>query len=106
VIRQNPQLAYHFFDLLSLDLENVKDHLIHLAYDSVRKKTANILLKLEKEISNDGQIDISRSDLACLIGIAKETLIRTLKEFKEEDLITTNRKFIQIKDREKLKRIN
>ena len=106
VIRQNPQLAYHFFDLLSLDLENVKDHLIHLAYDSVRKKTANILLKLEKEISNDGQIDISRSDLACLIGIAKETLIRTLKEFKEEDLITTNRKFIQITDREKLKRIN
>ena len=106
VIRQNPQLAYHFFDLLSLDLENVKDHLIHLAYDSVRKKTANILLKLEKEISIDGQIDISRSDLACLIGIAKETLIRTLKEFKEEDLITTNRKFIKITDPERLRKIN
>jgi CheY-like chemotaxis protein/CRP-like cAMP-binding protein len=105
VIRQNPQLAYHFFDLLSLDLENVKDHLIHLAYDSVRKKTANILLKLEKEISIDGQIDISRSDLACLIGIAKETLIRTLKEFKEEETISINRKIIMITNREKLKKI-
>ncbi len=105
VIRQNPKLAYHFFDLLSLDLENIKDHLMHLAYDSVRKKTANILLKMEKEISSEGLIDISRSDLACIIGIAKETLIRTLKEFKEEKLITTNRKYIQIIDRDKLRKI-
>ncbi len=103
LVKQNPQLAIHFIDLLSKNLESVKNHLIHLAYDSVRKKTAGILLQLNKVNDKTDIIEVSRSNLASLVGIAKETLIRTLSEFKEEEIIKTNRKSIKIINDKKLK---
>lgn len=53
----------------------------------------------------DPVIEISRTDLASIIGIAKETLIRTLKELKEEGIIQTGKKYIRILDLNKLKTI-
>ena len=105
ILKANPQIATHFIDGLALDLEKIKEHLVHLAYDSVRKKTANILIRLNRDIGGEEGFEISRSDLAALIGIAKETLIRTLKEFKDEGIIRTSRKNISITDQEKLLKI-
>jgi len=76
-----------------------------MAYDSVRKKTADKLLELLPEEKTDLVIEISRKDLASIIGIAKETLIRTLKELKEEGIIQTGKKYIRILDLNKLKTI-
>jgi len=102
LIKSNPQLALNFMDVLADNLNEVKEHLMHLAYDSVRKKTANAILHLQnKEVSEEG-IEISRSDLASILGIAKETLTRTLTDFKDEKLIETNRNRIQIIDKQKL----
>lgn len=105
LVKKNPQLGINFLDILSEDLENVKSHLIHLAYDSVRKKTADTLLQLNTLNSDAGIIEVSRSNLASLIGIAKETLIRTLTEFKEEKIIETKRNSIKIISLKKLKKI-
>jgi len=102
LIKSNPQLALNFMDVLADNLIEVKEHLMHLAYDSVRKKTANAILYLQnKEVCEEG-IEISRSDLASILGIAKETLTRTLTDFKDEKLIKTNRNKIQIIDKQKL----
>jgi CheY-like chemotaxis protein/DNA-binding XRE family transcriptional regulator len=105
LIRQNPVFSSNFIEILISSLENMKEHLIHMAYDSVRKKTADKLLELLPEESMDPVIEISRTDLASIIGIAKETLIRTLKELKEEEIIQTGKKFIRIMDLNKLKTI-
>ena len=51
------------------------------------------------------KIIISRTNLANLTGVAKETLIRTLADFREDGLVETNRTYITILDLEKLKRI-
>ena len=106
LIRANPQLALNFMELLTKDLDNVKQHLMHLAYDSVRKKTADALLHLAALEESKDMIAISRSDLASIIGIAKETLTRTLTDFKEEKLIRTNRNNIQILNEKKLLNIH
>ncbi len=105
LIKENPQLAINFLDILSENLKNVKSNLIHLAYDSVRKKTADTLLQLNTLSSREDIIEVTRSNLASLIGIAKETLIRTLTEFKEEEIIDTSRNYIKIINVEKLKKI-
>ena len=96
----------NFMDLLSDNLDSVKEHLMHIAYDSVRKKTADTLLQLIKEGSKENLIQISRSDLASIIGIAKETLTRTLTDFKEERLINTDRNTIKILNQRKLMSIH
>lgn len=106
LIKSNPQLGLNFIDLLSNDLNTIKEHLMHLAYDSVRKKTADVILQLSPESKKDKIIRISRSDLASMIGIAKETLTRTLTDFKDEKLIRTNRNTIEILNCEKLRRIH
>jgi DNA-binding response OmpR family regulator len=104
LIKQNPQIAINFMDILTVSYNNLKEHLVHLVYDSVRKKTAESLLLLNEK-SGDNEIEISRYDLASLIGIAKETLIRALAEFKEEGVIETSRNSIKITDIVKLKSI-
>jgi CRP-like cAMP-binding protein/CheY-like chemotaxis protein len=106
LIKSNPQLGLNFIDLLSNDLDTVKEHLMHLAYDSVRKKTADAILQLTPESAKERVIRISRSDLASMIGIAKETLTRTLTDFKEEKLIRTNRNTIQVLNTKKLGNIH
>lgn len=106
LIKSNPQLGLNFIDLLSNDLDTVKEHLMHLAYDSVRKKTADAILHLSPDANKDKTVRISRSDLASMIGIAKETLTRTLTDFKDEKLIRTNRNTIQVLNSQKLKNIH
>lgn len=106
LIKSNPQLGLNFIDLLSNDLDTVKEHLMHLAYDSVRKKTADAILQLTPESTKEKVVRISRSDLASMIGIAKETLTRTLTDFKEEKLIRTNRNTIELLSCERLRNIH
>jgi len=105
LINQNPDFSGNFMEVLISSLEAMKEHLIHMAYDSVRKKTADCLQELLPAENRDPVIEISRTDLASLLGIAKETLIRTLKELKEEKIIETSKKFIRILDLNKLKAI-
>lgn len=104
IIKRNNRLAVSIIDLLVIKLDHIKSQLIHLAYDSVRKKTAETLYELYLEGGSD-IIEISRSNLASLVGIAKETLIRTLTELKEENIIKTNRKAVKIINHKKLKYI-
>jgi len=103
-VKENPRLSINIIDLLVDKLEKLKTHLIHLAYDSVRKKTAEILYELYIDGGSE-IIKISRKNLANLVGIAKESLIRTLTELKEEKIIKTKRKSIKIIDPKKLKLI-
>ncbi len=74
--------------------------LLNMAYSSVRKKTANMLLYLHA--LNPSPIKLSREEMAALTGIAKETLIRTFSDFKNEGLIKSEGNSISITEPEKL----
>lgn len=73
-----------------------------LAKYTVRERTALNLLILEDkfkiEIEEITGIVISREDLASMVGTAKESLVRMLKDFKEEKLISTKGRVIYIED--------
>lgn len=94
-----------FIKMLANKAEETEYLLIEKAYSSVRRKVANALLTLSKGPDGifDKKIALSREDMASLAGTAKETLIRTLSDFKSEGLITTDNKTIIIQDYEKLK---
>ncbi len=105
IFSNNPHIALELIELMANNIRETKEKLLHVAYDSVRGRTAKSLLLL---VQHDPlkKIIISRSDLANLTGIAKETLIRTLSDFKEEGLIETSRTYVKILDEEGLKRIS
>lgn len=107
VLYANHALALEFMQYLSDSLTEAKEQLLQMAYGSVRKKTASTILKfLEKLPENDsGQLHILRSDLASVAGIATETLIRTLSNFKDEGLIAIENRDIRILKLDALKNI-
>jgi len=98
LLKANPEVLYNFIDLLATNVIDNTEQLMLLAYASVRKKTARTLLKLSKNNLTEfnGTVKITRSDLANTVGIAKETLIRTLHDLKDENIIKENRKGITI----------
>ena len=57
-------------------------------------------------MKTENEIFITRENLANSIGIAKETLTRTLRDFKDENLIEVSNKGVKIIDKEKLQKIN
>ena len=95
VIRENLSFADYFTREILAKSNACQVHLLELAYSSVRKKVANALLRYATA-DTETNIKVSRDDLAALAGTAKETLVRTLKEFKEEGLIKVERRLIDI----------
>lgn len=108
IIKENHSLTLEFIQLLTDDLSEFKEHLLQMAYGSVKKKTANTILQFTEKLQNKSAdtIKISRSDLASVAGIATESLIRTLSSLKKEGLIDIDGRNITIIDLEKLKRVN
>ncbi|PIF00114.1 MAG: transcriptional regulator [Maribacter sp.] len=107
VLEENHRLALELMHVLAENLTEAKKQLLEMAYGSVRKKTASTLLKFADKLECDkrGNIQILRSDLASVAGMATETLIRTLSSFKKEGLIAMEDHNIRILDRESLGRI-
>lgn len=108
LLAENYELTMEFMQFLSDSLSDTKEQLLQMAYGSVRRKTASTLLKFADKLppNQTGSIHILRSDLASVAGIATETLIRTLSNFKEEGLISIENRDIRILDLDELKRIN
>ncbi|WP_435412718.1 response regulator [Psychroserpens mesophilus] len=108
ILNENPKLALEIIQMLSDDILGIKSQLLEMAYASVNKKTATTILKFAEKINRkpEDPINISRSDLASVAGIATETLIRTLTNFKKQGIIKADGRNIKVMDLEKLKRIS
>jgi len=104
ILQSNPNIALDLISMLSSNIETIKNQMLQLAYSTVRNRVAKTLLLVIKDDPLK-TIVLSRSDLANITGIAKETLTRTLSDFKEERLIKTNRSSIVVIDEEKLKKV-
>lgn len=98
LITGSHNLSMELMNILTDNLSHTKGQLLQMAYSSVRRKTAQTILKfaevLDKDLLED--IKISRSDLASVAGIAPESLIRTLSVFKKEGLVEIEGRNIKI----------
>lgn len=108
LLSENQDLALELMQQLSENLDQAKEQLLEMAYGSVRKKTARTILKFAERLDTDeqGNIHILRSDLASVAGMATETLIRTLSDFKKEGLIKIEGRNIKILELNKLRMVN
>lgn len=93
--------------LIKMLANNISDHeeqLLHLAYNSVRKRVADAVLFLSDKEGKD-EISILRDDLARIVGTAKESVIRMLTEFKHDGYIDIIDGVIHITNRTKLENL-
>ncbi|WP_179374827.1 response regulator [Winogradskyella wichelsiae] len=108
VLDKNHKISLEIIQLLSDGITGVKDQLLQMAYSSVRRKTAATILRFAEKINSkpEDPIRISRSDLASVAGIATETLIRTMSDFKKQGIIEMEGRTIKVIDLRKLQDIH
>lgn len=108
ILENNHKLSLEIFQLVNENLTEVKEQLLQMAFGSMRRKTAKTILKFANIMSNKptDSINISRRDLAGVAGIATESLIRTLTDFKKNGILEIEGRNIRIIDLEKLEAIN
>lgn len=106
----NNQFSMEVMKTICGDLKDADDHMVSMAQKTVKERLAETLLFLEDTFgkNEDGtlHIQLSREELAGMIGTATESCIRLLSEFKKNDWIELVGKKIALKDRAKLKRLS
>lgn len=109
IIDNNMRVANDLLKLVAKALGEAEQKMTHLALKPVRERLAEALLLLKKTYKKPNEADftisISREDLAAIVGTAKETVIRTLSDFKDENIVTTQGSSITIVDEKKLIKI-
>jgi len=109
LLYKNAEVSRRFIELLSNNLKEQEKQLVKLAYNSVRKRVAEALVKLSDKYKKEGEqkfsMNVSREDLANLVGTATETVIRTLSDFREEKHIELSGSTITILAYDKLSKM-
>ncbi len=109
LIYNNAEVSRKFIEMLSNNLRENEKQLVKLAYNSVRKRVAEALIKLSDKYKKEGEqkfsMKVSREDLASLVGTATETVIRTLSDFKEQKLVEISSGKITILNYDKLAKL-
>lgn len=113
-LQSNPQFGQKLLKLACSEIGSMTDNLTSLAQKSVRERLAVALLMLKDtygtdpaatEGGNEIEINLTREDLANIVGTATETVIRILQEMKEDKLIETKGRKIKVMQPQKLYKI-
>ncbi len=106
---QNNQFSRNLMKSICGDLKETSDHLVSISQKTVKERLAETLIYLEENFGKnpDGSllIQLTREELAGMIGTATESCIRLLSDFNKLGLIELIGKKIVIKDIGKLRRI-
>ena len=109
LVSNDMQIAQSFIKIITQNIVEKEESLLNLAYNSLRKKVAYGLIQLyDKYKLNEHPkpiLNLSRENMAQSIGIATESLIRTLGDFKDEKLIDIQTGKVIILDEKKLRNL-
>lgn len=100
LLRSDHNVTTAIMHLMAEQVVAQGEKLVHQAYDSVRRRTALILCHLDEKY--DGLIELSREELAQMVGTTKESVIRALSDFKKDELITTSGRKVNVVDAKQL----
>ena len=106
---KNNQFSMNVMKTICSDLKTADDHMVNMAQKSVKERLAETLIYLHETFGThtDGslKIQLSRDELASIIGTATESCIRLLSDFKKLELIDLVGKKIILKDIKNLRKI-
>ncbi len=106
---QNNQFSMNVMKTICEDLKDSDNHTVSLAQKTVKSRLAETLLYLHDTFGenkdNTLKIQLSRDELASMIGTATESCIRLLSDFKKLDVIELIGKKIVLKNINALKKM-
>lgn len=111
LIEQNPSISLELIAQLTKAMGMVEDKVANFYQKNVRERLASLLLEFKDKygVEEDGHIrldiKLTREEMASIVGVATETLIRFMSEFKDEGAISQKGKTMFVESEEKLKEL-
>lgn len=109
VIQDNPKFSLNMLKLSCHELGEAGKMITSLAQKNVKERLAEILLILNSTFGEDeeGYIDINltREEIANMVGTATESVIRLISELRKEGHIRSKGKRIALENRSSLRQI-
>ena len=106
---KNNNFSMNMMRTICGDLREADDHMVNMAQKTVKERLAETLLYLQdtfgKNEDDTLKIQLTRDELASMIGTATESCIRLLSDFNKSGLIELKGKKIILKDFPKLKKM-
>jgi CRP-like cAMP-binding protein len=104
LVETNPAIALNMLAVLSMRLRRFATQIENLSLKEVPARLASYLIYLSEEQGREDEVElqISKGQLASLLGTIPETLSRIFAKMSEEGLIRVNGKVISLLDRQTL----
>lgn len=108
LIRNNSEIALHIIKVFSKKLYSSQQKVKELALGDTYARTARTIIQIAEDEGIrtpkgiEFELNLSRQELASLIGTARETVSRVLSQFRKEGSISIDKKKVTIKDMGKL----
>ena len=105
---QQPAIQYEMLKIMSGEISHYQELLLLLGKRNAEERLAAYLLSLSRRFAKrhysatEFNLSMSRGDIGNYLGIAEETVCRVFTRFQEEGLITTRRRYIELRDIERL----
>ena len=108
LILTNPKFAFRVINILNENTVQTYGRFHCFTNKQMHGRMADILICLAQRIfkTDNFNLPLSRSDLAELTGMSTESVIRVMKDFKDDGLIQFEGKEIELLDMEKLLKIS
>ncbi len=108
LIKQNNNFNAELYRILTNNNLLTYNRFFSLTQKQLHGRFADVLLCLSNKIFNSKKFDLplSRKDLAALTGMAPESVIRIIKDFKTDKIIATKGKNIEILNEPLLRKIS
>ncbi|NOY51133.1 MAG: Crp/Fnr family transcriptional regulator [Chlorobi bacterium] len=108
LIRNNSKFASNIISIQNENAAQVYSRFYSLTHKQSNGLVADLLMCLSNRVFKSTKfcLPLSRSDLADLVGLSVESVLRILKDFKEEGIIETRGKHIIINQPEALDKIS
>ena len=108
LLNQNPVFAYRIINVLNESTAQIYGRFFSLTQKQLHGRLADILLCMSTRIFRSKLFDLplSRADLGDLTGMSTESVIRLMKEFKDDGLIDMQCKKLELLDIPRLERIS
>lgn len=105
LLTRNAEVGQQFIRLLAGRVSEREQQLLDMAYNSIRRRVADTLLHLHEDSPNT-LIQLSRDDMAAMVGTATESLIRTLSEFRQAGYVELTPQGLRVVQPDKLRTAN
>ncbi len=106
-----PSIRYQMLKIMSQEILDNQELMLLLGKKNAEERLATFLLSFSRRFQRRSysptkfNLSMSRSDIGNYLGMAEETVCRVFSRFQDDQLLTTERRQVQLLDLDRLKSI-